>query len=243
MTPDGWTIDLSNCPLGPSPDPATVDAATTVATEILWALSGRRFGYRDVTVRPTPPCPPGPSLVQAAFGHTHTGVLGPTILCCEPTGYINLAGPVASIIEVLIDGAVVDPTTYRLSGNRLWRRGAGLVWPTVQDMTLEPGLPGTWTVAYVQGQPVPAGGLYAAGQLACELYKAMMGKACALPQRVTEISREGVSMTVLDPAEFLDKGRTGISAVDLWIASVNPYGLPSATTVWSPDMPAAHPRV
>ena len=34
------------------------------------------------------------------------------------------------------------------------------------------------------------------------------------------MSRQGVSWTVLDPQDFLDKGYTGMSRVDHWLAAV-----------------------
>lgn len=42
---------------------------------------------------------------------------------------------------------------------------------------------------------------------------------CKLPERVTSVSRQGVSWTVIDTQEFLDKGLTGVYEVDLAISS------------------------
>lgn len=41
---------------------------------------------------------------------------------------------------------------------------------------------------------------------------------------------------VADLAEIYADGRTGIPGVDLWIRSVNPYGLASPSRVLSPDL-------
>ena len=246
MEPCDWGIDLAGCAaLGDTPDPGAVAAAAAYATEILWALSGRRFGLCDLLVRPNPPEPVRPSLSQQAFAYAGIGSAGPVLPACTPAvpRYITLTGPVHEITEVIIDGAILDPSGYQLTGNRLWRRGDTLNWPPVQDMDAPPGDPGTWTVAYVQGRPLPEAGRYAANTYACELYKAMTGAACALPQRVTDITREGITMTVLDPADFLDKGRTGINTVDMWLTAVNPHGLASASVVWSPDVPAPPTRI
>ena len=58
--------------------------------------------------------------------------------------------------------------------------------------------------------------------LMCELAKACYtDQACRLPQRVTSITREGVTLAMLDPFEMLDKGRTGLFEVDLWLEAVN----------------------
>jgi hypothetical protein len=91
-------------------------------------------------------------------------------------------------------------------------------------------------VVYSYGQGPPDGGRLAAGALAGQIALWLAGsKDCKLPERVTSVSRQGVSMTVVDPADFLDKGRTGISVVDLWLAAVNPHGHRQRPRVWSPD--------
>jgi hypothetical protein len=46
------------------------------------------------------------------------------------------------------------------------------------------------------------------------------GDSCSLPERVTSISRQGVSWTMLDSMDFLDKGLTGIGRIDQWLAAV-----------------------
>ena len=59
---------------------------------------------------------------------------------------------------------------------------------------------------------------------------------CVLPQRVTPISRQGVSWTLLDPQDFLDNGRTGIYHVDLFLRTVNPDRARLRSRVFSPDL-------
>ena len=110
------------------------------------------------------------------------------------------------------------------------------------DLSLAPGEANTWTVRLRQGIPVPSAGQHAAGVLACELWKSMTSQACRLPQRVTDITREGVSMTVLDPQDFLDEGKTGLPEVDQFLSAVNPAGRRGVAYVWSPDR-ADHRRV
>jgi hypothetical protein len=84
------------------------------------------------------------------------------------------------------------------------------------------GNPGTWSIEYIAGIPVPKGGQVAAGILAVELGKAALkDSTCALPSRVQTITRQGVTMAILDTFEDLAKGRTGIPRIDMWIQSVN----------------------
>ena len=63
-----------------------------------------------------------------------------------------------------------------------------------------------------------------------------MNADCDLPERVTSITREGVTMALIDPQEFIQEGRTGLYTVDLWLNAVNPNRLLKRATVWSPDM-------
>jgi len=46
------------------------------------------------------------------------------------------------------------------------------------------------------------------------------GESCQLPERVTSISRQGVSWSMLDSMDFLDKGLTGIGRIDQWLSAV-----------------------
>ena len=243
MGPCNWAPDYSACAgMATHPDPVLVARVQQVAVEVIWALSGRRFGLCPVTVQPIPATPLKPSLAWEAFAHSNVGgyYSGPPHLCALPVPrYVALAGPVDSITQVDIDGVTIPATEYRKFGNKVLR--IGQPWPPTQDFQLPPGSPGTWTITYERGIPVPDGGLLAAATLACELFKSATGQVCALPARVTDITREGVTMTILDPAEFLDHGRTGLSVVDQWLASVNPHGLPSEPFFWSADMPPPHP--
>jgi hypothetical protein len=60
-----------------------------------------------------------------------------------------------------------------------------------------------------------------------------------LPQRVTSISRQGVSYTLLDSQDFIEELKTGIYAVDLFLKSVNPDKARARSRVFSPDVPRA----
>ena len=69
-------------------------------------------------------------------------------------------------------------------------------------------------VVYTIGANLPPGTEALAAWLAGEYGKAAQGNPCALPERITSVTRQGVSWTVLDPQDFLDKGYTGMSRVD-----------------------------
>jgi hypothetical protein len=80
----------------------------------------------------------------------------------------------------------------------------------------------------------------AARTLAIELAKLWAGDdTCALPERVTSISRQGVTYTVLDNQDFIDDLKTGVYAVDLFLKSSNPDRARAKARVFSPDTPRA----
>jgi hypothetical protein len=80
----------------------------------------------------------------------------------------------------------------------------------------------------------------AARTLAMEFCKLWNGDDdCALPQRVTSISRQGVSYTLLDSQDFIEEMRTGLYAVDLFLKTVNPDKARAKSRVFSPDVPRA----
>jgi len=212
---------------------------------ILYEISGRQFpGVCSAVVRP---CKIGCGCWDWNDYDTCGDHCG-----CGSLSVVTLAGyPVTEITEVLIDGVVVDPLTYRLDGYRDLVRlddyGPSYVsrsWPGCQNLALDSDQPGTWQVTYNWGVAPPPVGLKAAAALACELWNACpsgSGK-CRLPGRVTKVVRQGVTfdrVTVL--AELLRMGATGILDIDLFIGTYNPSELRRRPSVWSPDVPQ-YPR-
>ena len=96
-------------------------------------------------------------------------------------------------------------------------------WPCCQRLDLADSEDETWAVSYSYGVDPPIGGIRAAAALGCQLALAFEPETigtCRLPQRVTSLSRQGVTMAVLDPLELFADGKTGLAEVDLWVASV-----------------------
>lgn len=79
-------------------------------------------------------------------------------------------------------------------------------------------------VQYRLKSNLPPGAARNTMKLALEFWKSGAGKACALPERITNVTRQGISWTILDPLDFLDKGLTGIGSIDQWISRVNGKG-------------------
>lgn len=206
----GWPVDSTvvACFSGYTPEVRAL--ASTYASEILYGLTGRRFGVCPVTVRP------------AEGGQVR----------------LDLVGPVHEVTEVKIDGQVLAAAAYRVDDHRVLVRLDGDAWPAGQDLLLAEDAPGTFSVTYGLGEPVPEGGAIAAGWLAAEFAKAFTDdKTCRLPQRVRSVARQGVTIEAADPQAYFAEGRTGLYEVDLWLRQVNPYGNHEASRVFSPDVP------
>lgn len=224
-------VDLSDIPQ----DSGMVEQGIAIASDILYALSGRRWRgagcTRTVTLEPHPWTPPSSwlhtryRLVDIARAQILLGRIGDV----HPLWLPDF--PVTEVTEVLDhNGDAVDPAVWRfVDGRRIDRldaSGMRTYWPC-ED----------FTVTYDYGIAPPAGGVRAAATLGAQLALAACGsKNCRLPKRVTSITRQNVTLAVLDPMEFITKGQTGLPDVDLWIASVNPKGQRRRPAVWSPDV-------
>lgn len=200
-TPDSGWIPDSGCDCVPEPSTDQLEAAAL----ILYALTGERFGLCETTVMPC---------VERRCQR---------LVCdCCRLEEVWLPGPVDSIIEVLIDGVVLDPTLYRVDDHRWLVRLDGEKWPVC---------PTPFEVTYLVGLPVPAGGEAMVAELACEIAKAACDdKTCRLPRRITALSRQGVSITF---EHFT--GLTGLFEVDSWVDAVKRLGM--TPRVSSVDLP------
>lgn len=247
--PCSWgTLDTSCCgDFWSTLTPAEQATASSVASFTIWAATGRRYGLCPVVVRPCGPFCNDNGIVGYSWD---SGTFVPFVAngvwrncwcgmgagcCCEPSSQVYLPGPVASVTEVTVDGAIVDPATYRVDNGRwLVRTGTGNSWPLCQDYDVDSGA-GTFVVSYSRGEPVPAHLLTAAGIYACEWAKACQGTTCELPSRVVTLTRQGTTFQMTDIDSLLTRGLTGIQRVDQLIALENPYGVPWRMRLISPD--------
>jgi len=182
------------------------DQLIQVASKILFERTCRRFpGECEVELRPCDPCRTCKE-------------------CCDCRyEFIPLAGPypVSEITEVKVDGVVVPPANYRLDEYIRLVRTDGERWPRSQNLNADPDVPGerTLVVRYTTGRPVPDDLQYAAALLTCELRRACGGLPCSLPERVTSITRDGVSYQVLDAQEVVFNGSFGVPMIDAILKS------------------------
>ena len=217
--------------------------AFMIASEILWALSGRRwYGagcLEEAYLRSVPP--------RTGTGswpyHESWGECG----CWFRADWINgypvaaFVGPwahvegvyavklprdvVTEVTSVTIDG--VPFTSYNLTRSGWLERLDGKRWDVCSGSTV---------VTYRYGEPPPLGGVQAAVTLAIEIARDMynVGK-CRLPKRVSTVTRQGVTVDIVDSLDILERGGTGLTSVDLWLRAVNPEARPQRAGVISPD--------
>lgn len=250
--PCNWDVNTDCCDGWADYSAQLQTAAAEYGALVMWAATGRQFGLCERTVRPCGWSPVNtvngyywadgtwfPYIFNGAWRNC-SGCTGSGFGCCtcEPTCQVWLPPPVYSIpvTGVSVDGAIVDVDAWRVDDGKWLVRTDGDCWPTCNDYDVDSGV-GVFQVTYVKGLPVPSPVLRAAGELACEYAKSCLGQACRLPQRAQSITRQGVSMSLVDIDDLLKAGLTGIPTVDQVITSINPYGLKSPPRVWSPDLP------
>ena len=224
--PITWPCDVATV------DPELLDAAKSLAEQLLWSLSGYRIGVCEYieTFRQ-----PNSGMCGFPYKDQHgnwrnNGQLGG--LCCH---VLLTNRPVQSVTEVNDGGVVLDADDYALEGSWLRRRNA--CW-----LTSFPCDDPTLIVTYQAGVPIPPGTGVAVGEVACEYLAALQGGQCRLPSNAMSITRQGVTVTLATAAEFnrrgvrLDHRRLGLPVADSWLNSVVGAGPRVASRVYSPDL-------
>jgi hypothetical protein len=244
-------------------------AEAMAASQILFELSGRLYaGACEKTARPCRnDCGCGFGIQILSRGH----IVGPwdwgyggwywmgnswgcegNPCGCNPLSRVLLSGyPVREVVEVKIDGDVVDPDTYRLDNWRWLTRvrptadDEPLMWPSCQLTDLPDTEHGTFSVTYRYGQDPPLEGLNAAAALACQLHKSCNGGSddCEIPANAVRVTRQGVTIDKNAMDWFFGRRgagegggwMTGIIQVDTFLNSFNKSGMQQRPKTWSPD--------
>jgi hypothetical protein len=250
-SPPAWaTVDDLPSAVAELHPPARWEQFLETATVVLWAATGRRWrgdtAAAEAVLRAAPPRG-GSWAYDRSWGHCACwGGLSPSgaprwasssAYRHESPTRVRLPHPdVTAVASVTVDGAAF--TAWELDGAWLTRTD-GEGWPMCGDRVV---------IAYEHGKPPPAAGVAAVVELAVELGRADADepdRPCSLPKRLLSVTRQGLTFDQapeLDRFEFLDKGRTGLYAVDAFIAAVNPKGRPQPGRVWSPEIPRARRR-
>lgn len=175
-----------------------------IATWVLWSLDGRR--YPGICTRTRHMCR---SCIVCGWGNWCR---------CGTRDAIDLGSryPVFGVWDVVIDGVTLSADAYRVRDHRWLDRIDGNSWPTNSDLTDPDAF--RWEEAF--GRNPPVGLRNAAAVFGYELaLRCVESDACRIPERVTQIVREGVAYTIIDPQKFIDEGRTGVYDVDLALAA------------------------
>jgi hypothetical protein len=228
-------------------DPAIKERSEALAWSMLQALTGFRLSICPVVIRPCAArCDPrsyyiAPVEWEGAYSpylmggvwYNACGCVSANSCSCTALSEVFLPAEVGGIDSIILNGAVLDPDSYRVDNGKSLIRLDGEAWPLCQDMTASPDADGTFIVSYYPGVAPNDLTRYAAGLLAAEFYKACEGGECRLPTGVTNIARAGVTYT-MEGVSF-PGGMSGIPEVDAVIRIYNPNGLKGPSRVLSPD--------
>jgi hypothetical protein len=219
--------DFDLCSAADYPDGVLADAVAA-ATALMFVKLGREFTGECVdTWRPCGLWGCG----CADYGGCH----------CHRYPAVRLRHwPPIEIDEVRVNGEVLPSDAYQLGQDNDYGtllRVDGEQWPCCQDIAGDPEVDeDTWQIVYGWGVAPPAGTGRMVELLACELAKGWKTGKCRLPRRVSTITRENVTMTILDNFEIFQQGLTGIEEVDLFLSTFNPSGKDRAPKVLNPDL-------
>lgn len=225
--------------------------AVEAASEILYHLTAQRFGLCEVVLRPCRQTCwsnfpwhnwwdygsyPRPYWWNGTWYNLACGQCPGDSCSCVAIEETVLPGPIASVVEVKVDGVILTPgTDYRIDDYRKLMRLGGNFWPFCQNMNLADTEVDTWSVTINFGEPVPSLGQLAVGELATEITKYLLCLDCQLPQGVVDISRQGISMTIANIADLFKTGFIQLRICDLFIKTANPNNLRARSQVYDLD--------
>lgn len=228
--------------------PAITGMAAQAATNVLWSLTGMRFGTTQIKLRP---CVRACMLTSfpgygwnpwpgtwgwGALAYGSGGGWWPAVgvgcgSCgddcnCGTLSEIILPSPVNTIIEVKVDGAIISGSAYRPDNNRRLVRLDGKLWPSCQNLRLDDTQPGTFSVTATYGEDPPPDAAWAMSELVCEFIRSFHGEDCNLPPNVVALTQQGVSISMPDLTTAFAKDRlTGLRRVDMFVRTYNPAGI------------------
>lgn len=210
--------------------------AVTIASELLYKLTGEKFqGVQSATEYYTKDSfgaiMQSPALIGGQMYNlpSRAGFSGQSASIGDRKLYLRHT-PIRSVDSIFIGSSLLDSSQYSIRNRAYLVRKGNARWMFDGINEVE--------VSYTYGATPPEAGRAAAVRFANELILAEKGDArCSLPLRVSSITRQNVSMTVLDPQEFLDNGKTGIYSVDLFIKAYNPDGARKKTKLFVAGRP------
>lgn len=196
-----FPIDRTCLPIPCDPEEAAAQSLMEqLASDILWSFSGRQFGV----------CP---KFVELCYTHPcmcDAGCLISPYYIDFPASNMPYSGPVTVTSD---ESILLSPDVFEFRGRRLYKID-GTPFPI-----------GHLLIEYYTGKPIPESVGRITSLLAKELLASCNGSACKLPNRVQKLVKRGVTLDFLPPEQIFNGLNTGITEVDLWLASVNPKKL------------------
>lgn len=161
-----------------------VEAYLDDASDLVYFISrGTIYGACEATVRPCRVCQ-----------------CGQCFACCS-VDMLPLRGPVIEVTEVKIDGAVLDPSLYRLTPrNFLYRVSTEDTrpqsWPSSQALWKPDTEDDTFSVTYTHGmaEPYPAWVTNATVELMCDMANFQVNGRGRLPADTVGVQYQGLSI-------------------------------------------------
>lgn len=139
--------------------------------------------------------------------------------------------PVRQVFSVYADGREIPRDSFTIRNRAyLVKNGRVGFWDFCST--------NEFTVHYEYGANPPIAGIEAAITLANEFLLQVNGDdRCKLPERVTSVTRQGVTVRVSETQDYLDNGKIGIYSVDQFIKAYNPSKAKKKAKVFKPGAP------
>lgn len=207
----------------------TRDEAVEIAHRTMYDLLGRRWVWPPVTLI---------ERVDLVAGQDWISLEGRPVISISE---ILIIKPNAEVLMLAPDYVLENGYRIRFTGNTMTRLPFLYSSPVISSGCSS----GTWSaeIAYTYGSRPPTEILRAIEDLASEFELAYNNPdECRLPDTVTSISRQGLTMQVLSGADLLSKGLTGISSVDRVIEKYNPAHVRRKARVYSINKPPPNRR-
>lgn len=221
-------------------DVAFVESLLDQASDVLSLISGGRIhGICQTTVRPfIPDRAPWTYAIDPQAWTTPLTVmsLGPDDTDWH-SGFstVPLRGPNTDVVQVIVDGVILNPSEYGLLDNSKLFRKVG-TWPSTNDMAKTLSKVGTWAIVYRFGASPDYITKQATLELAAELGFPERGRQSHLPPGVTSTSIQGVSLSLRDRADALREADEQLPAVLRFLGVYCPTGIRAPSGVWSPEL-------
>lgn len=214
---------------GEDPSDDELEELLMQATEVIWTLLA--FPYLGPCPRTIHPC--RTNLGYAPSKRVREATLRWGACACCGCDAVTLAGPIADVTEVIVDGVTLASSEYELHDNMHLVRVNG-TWP----MGGGPASEQNFVITYLIGAPVPTLVRDAVIELANQLWLDRCGSADSrLPRAATGASSQGVSYS-FSRREEVDRVKTAgseLPTVRKAVSTYNPTGASLRTLVYSPD--------